>query len=513
MLHRKASLLSLLGIFILITVSWMSLAPGIPAAPLSQTEPTPAPTRTPVPNLSISDEYCLSCHGQPGQTFTLGNGDLLDLYVPAELHQNSVHGQTGIACAQCHADVGEYPHPEWRAADRRDATLMLNAVCQRCHNSQYEQNQDGVHVAVRAAGNRAGATCSDCHTAHEIPRLNDPDTHQLLPEAKLWIPQRCGLCHSLIYEKYKESVHGSALTEGNPDVPTCIDCHGVHNIEDPRTAAFRLQSPNMCGKCHANAALMQKYGISTNVFNTYVADFHGTTVMIFEKEHPNAEVNKAVCYDCHGIHDIGRTDDPEVGLQMQDNLLATCKACHPDATRNFTSAWMSHYIPSPDKYPLVFYVDLFYKIFIPFTLGGMTLLVVMDVSRSYLNRWRKRQKQLAAQALAAEEEAQQAVAAQPAEAEVAPAQVEAPPIVAEQVVEEEAAVEAQLVEQEKPAAQIEAAPGEEMIALEEQVAEEAAAETKDAAAPGDDARPSEETSDASEETPPAPSQPSSDAEA
>ena len=51
----------------------------VPAAPLFQETPTPAPaegeklpTRTPIPNLSISDEYCLSCHGQPGQTFILG---------------------------------------------------------------------------------------------------------------------------------------------------------------------------------------------------------------------------------------------------------------------------------------------------------------------------------------------------------------------------------------------------------------------------------------------------------
>jgi nitrate/TMAO reductase-like tetraheme cytochrome c subunit len=407
MQHRKALLLILIISFILVLGVWSVLAPTAPAAPLLQDTPTPAPTepetvptRTPIPNLSIGNEYCLSCHGQPGQTFTLGNGDVLDLYVPPELHQNSVHGEEGIACVQCHADVGEYPHPEWQAADRRDATLKLNAVCQRCHNSQYQLNQDGVHVSVRASGNTAGATCSDCHTAHEIPRLNDPKTHELLPEAKKWIPERCGLCHNAIYQKYKESVHGSALTEGNTDVPTCIDCHGVHNIEDPRTAAFRLKSPEMCGKCHADKALMQKYGISTDVFDTYVADFHGTTVEIFEKESPNAEVNKAVCYDCHGIHDIGRTDDPHVGLQMQENLLKTCQTCHPDASTNFTAAWMSHYIPSPEKYPVVYYVNIFYLILIPITLGGMAVLVVMDVSRTSINRWGKRKKRFTAQAQA-----------------------------------------------------------------------------------------------------------------
>ena len=49
---------------------------------------------------------------------------------------------------------------------------------------------------------------------------------------------------------------------------------------------------------------MNKYEISTEVFDTYVADFHGTTVILFEHQDPNVETNKAVCYDCHGVHNI-----------------------------------------------------------------------------------------------------------------------------------------------------------------------------------------------------------------
>jgi hypothetical protein len=137
---------------------------------------------------------------------------------------------------------------------------------------------------------------------------------------------------------------------------------------------------------------MAKYGLSTDVLNTYVADFHGTTVAIFELQSPDAEVNKPVCFDCHGIHDISRTDDPSSGLQMQANLLARCQICHPDASSNFPAAWMSHYIPSPQHYPLVYYVNLFYKYFIPLTLGGMALLVVMDAGRMLVNRSRKKRK-------------------------------------------------------------------------------------------------------------------------
>jgi len=355
-----------------------------PAAEPQSAAPTPAATR--MPNLSISNQYCLDCHGTPGQTFTLENGDVLDLYVDPAWHQNSVHGEMGYACVQCHTDVGEYPHPAWQVADRRDATIKLTQQCARCHEQQARLEADGVHANAQKEGIREAAVCVDCHTSHEVRRLTDPKTRQLLPETRQWIPERCALCHNAIYLKYKDSVHGSALSEGNPDVPTCTDCHGVHNIENPTTAYFRLRSPDLCARCHANEKLMNKYGINTNVLDSYVADFHGTTVAIFEKVSPDAPVNKAVCYDCHGVHDISRVDDPQTGLEMQQNLLGRCKVCHPDASASFPSAWMSHYNPSPEHNPWVYYVNLFYAFFIPGVLGGMGVLVVMDAGRMLYNR-------------------------------------------------------------------------------------------------------------------------------
>jgi predicted CXXCH cytochrome family protein len=274
-----------------------------------------------------------------------------------------------------------YPHPPLQAATRRDLSLQLYAVCQDCHTTEYALTQDSVHQRARDAGQPEAAVCTDCHGSHGIQRMTDPASGDLLAEARLRIPQTCARCHSTIYDKYLTSVHGSALVgQGNPDVPTCIDCHGVHNIEDPTTAAFRLKSPELCARCHTDPERMDKYGISTQVLQTYVADFHGTTVTLFEKLSPDAETNKPVCFDCHGVHDIARIDDPQRGLQIRENLLARCQRCHPTATANFPDAWLSHYIPSPTKTPLVFAVDVFYKLFIPATLGGMAVLVALDAS-------------------------------------------------------------------------------------------------------------------------------------
>jgi hypothetical protein len=329
----------------------------------------------------IRNDTCLACHGQPGITLTLDDGDVVPLTVDTSTYELSVHGEQGLDCVECHTTVGAYPHPVFHAADRRDFNTQLYRACEGCHENEYAKSLDSVHDRARAAGIAEAALCTDCHGAHDTRRLTDATTQELLPEAHLWIPETCARCHSTIYDKYLTSAHGSALVgEGNPDVPTCIDCHGVHDIGDPTTAAFRLTSPEMCARCHTDPELMQPYGLSTQVLQTYVADFHGTTVTLFEKLSPDAETNKPVCYDCHGVHDIQRVDDPQKGLSIRENLLARCQDCHPEATADFPDAWLSHYIPSPDRYPLVFSVDLFYKILIPGILGGMGLLVVMDLS-------------------------------------------------------------------------------------------------------------------------------------
>jgi predicted CXXCH cytochrome family protein len=338
----------------------------------------------------VGNDVCLGCHGQPGLTTTLVNGDVLDLYVNPDVYGASIHGKDGYACVQCHTNLGNYPHPPFTAIDLRDATLRLTNVCDRCHSGEYNLTMDSVHAAKLAIGIREAAVCADCHGSHNVRQWTDPETHQLLPDARLSIPATCSKCHNAIYQKYLTSVHGAALTEeSNIDVPTCIDCHGVHNIGNPTIAAFRLKSPELCAGCHTNPAIMDKYGISTDVLNTYVSDFHGTTVTLFEKQSPDSATNKPVCYDCHGIHDISRVDDPKSGIEMQQNLLVRCKVCHPDATNNFPSAWMSHYIPSPEHYSLVYYVNLFYKFFIPMVLGGMVALVGLDVGHSIYVKTRR----------------------------------------------------------------------------------------------------------------------------
>jgi predicted CXXCH cytochrome family protein len=324
---------------------------------------------------------------------SLPTGETVSLHVNPEDIVHSVHGEreiqgvqyTTLQCTACHRDQQRYgfPHPELSAPTRRELTLQMESICQECHEEIYQHQRDSVHAAAIARGVEEAATCFDCHGNHAIQVPNEPRER---------ISQTCGQCHSTINEEYTQSVHGAALLgEHNPDVAVCTDCHGVHNIPDPTTAAFRVQSPDLCADCHADQAKMAKYGISTDVFETYVADFHGTTVELFEKQTPWQETNKAVCYDCHGIHNILPADD-EHSQVIRQNLVTTCRQCHPDATENFPDAWTSHFRPSLQHNPLIYLVDLFYTILIPTVVGGFLLFIGTDVYRSLWDRIRSRRR-------------------------------------------------------------------------------------------------------------------------
>jgi hypothetical protein len=336
-------------------------------------------------NLAVDNATCLSCHNKPGLTKALPSGETLSLTIDQSHYSSSVH--KGLNCTDCHQNVTTIPHAAMNVKSLRDITLQLYVVCQKCHADQYGKTLDSVHQKALVGGNINAAVCTDCHNPHSQAQITDPATGKILPEARDRIPTVCARCHSAIYDQYKNSVHGSALIgNGNQDVPTCIDCHGVHNIGNPTTTTFRLNSPQLCAKCHTNTSIMNKYGISTQVLNTYVADFHGTTVTLFEKNSPDQATNKPVCFDCHGVHSIKRVDDPVYGLAMKQNLLKACQRCHPDATTKFPDAWMSHYIPSPTHAALVYFVNLFYKFFIPTVIGGMAVYVLSDIVRRLVER-------------------------------------------------------------------------------------------------------------------------------
>jgi len=342
-------------------------------------------------SVQSADAQCKNCHSLLTSWVTLESGEVIDPHITPAHIDASVHGfreidgmqYTPLECTDCHRDeeYTNFPHPPLEFATRRELTLARETICQDCHTNIFDETRDGIHNRALQEGNQDAATCFDCHGSHEIQPPNEPRQR---------VSATCGNCHGEIEEQYVQSVHGAALIgEDNPDVPVCTDCHGAHNTAQATSNEFRLASTAMCGECHADASIMDKYGISTDVMATYVADFHGTTTVLFARESMDQKINTAVCYDCHGIHNILPATDENSQI-MRANLLTTCQQCHPDASENFSASWMSHYQPSLEHYPLVYFVNLFYRIVIPFTVGAFMLFIASDVYRRLWDRMRGR---------------------------------------------------------------------------------------------------------------------------
>jgi cytochrome b subunit of formate dehydrogenase len=284
---------------------------------------------TPVPP-SVTNDYCFACHEKAAIKMALPSGETLDLHVDREAYAKSIHGRKNMSCTACHPTAEKHPHAKLTGTSAREI-------------------------------NRSA------------------------------IQKGCAACHAEIYAQYEKSVHGKALIQdSNLDVPGCADCHGIHDIRDPKSLLFRVDSPDTCSTCHADTKLMGKYGISASVTKTYLAEFHGKTVDATKKIKPGFAVYEAVCYDCHGIHDIKKADDPNSAV-IQANLTETCRRCHPGAQANFPASWMGHYEPDrKNKWAVVYWVTLFYKLLIPGAIAGMLGFIGLDLFRTVVDKIKAR---------------------------------------------------------------------------------------------------------------------------
>ncbi|NLG72385.1 MAG: cytochrome C [Chloroflexi bacterium] len=327
-----------------------------------------------------TEDYCLSCHADPDLDLTFPDGETLSLYISPEALSHSVHSSLGIECIACHTDIRSYPHPPVEFNNPRELAQSYFQACQKCHSDLFAEAMDSIHAAAVEQGSDSAPICTDCHTAHAVQAPDEPRSQ---------ISLTCGECHTEVFDVYRDSVHGAALLEAeNPDVPVCTDCHGVHAIQDPTAVAFRVETPELCAGCHADPELMSQYGLNSDVYSTYQLSWHGVDVTVYQARWPNLWHSSAVCTDCHGVHNILSSSDPQSSVHP-DNLLGTCQQCHPGAGPQFVGAWTGHTQIDLQRNPYVFYTDIFYRYFAYLVLMVSAIYVLLQILRATVVRVRR----------------------------------------------------------------------------------------------------------------------------
>jgi Cytochrome c3 len=192
---------------------------------------------------------CGRCHGD-AETIRRGGIAIGNV---AALFQDSIHGRalakSGLVvapnCNSCHGH-----HDIRRAADPASPVFHANvpATCGRCHEGIRREYDTSIHAAAVKAG-RAGAVCSDCHTAHGIQAAG-------VPAWRLAVVQECGTCHKESVRTYRDGFHGQAGALAFERVAACADCHGAHDIQprsDPRSRFSAARRVQTCAQCHSGA--------------------------------------------------------------------------------------------------------------------------------------------------------------------------------------------------------------------------------------------------------------------
>lgn len=270
----------------------------------------------PPPVAAQDNETCLACHTQPGTVLTLPSTEVVSATIDRQRFAASPHGKI-LTCTTCHSANAQIPHPALRVRTLREFQKQASTICQSCHPEQVGQ--------------------------------------------------------------FAQSVHGRAVQMGFEDVPICTTCHNPHDAARVISAEYRNNIPQLCGTCHADPRIMEKYGLRP-VYETYIKEFHGVTTTLYKLTKPYGPTPAAVCTDCHGTHDIRAAGDPAAKINPA-NVLTTCRQCHPTAGRYFATAWTEHKTPGPEAAPLVWYVQLFYGFLIPATVAFLGVLTVLDLGR------------------------------------------------------------------------------------------------------------------------------------
>jgi len=330
------------------------------------------------------------------QTCTRCHQDIEMDFVQSEHSRALREGFEGApTCTDCHGEHGIHQITDLRSPVARANEIE---VCEDCHLDSPEvarrmthsvefvaAYEKSIHGKLFVEGNTDVAICSDCHTAHGEKKASDPTS----TVNTFNIPETCGNCHADVEHTYSQSIHGKALAEGVQDAPSCVDCHGEHKIIEPSSPESPVSplkvSQDVCGPCHQNVKMSEKFGLPTDRYKTYSASFHGLAVKFGKKEAAN-------CASCHGYHDVLPSSDPD-SKTNPGNLPTTCGQCHPGANENFARGEI-HMIRSPQGEKISYWISRFYIILIIVTISTMAFHNIIDWIRKTIIRYRAKYKKL-----------------------------------------------------------------------------------------------------------------------
>jgi hypothetical protein len=246
------------------------------------------------------------------------------------------------------------------AADPDDIPpRFTNGECVVCHEQPDvvrtgDEVREGLLVSrdTIAESVHEDLTCTDCHSS--LTSTMHPQVDRAA--------EACAGCHEDEGVEHTAGAHGGTSEEGTP--PSCVTCHGNHEVTKAEGTDFDEQLAERCAACHA---AMSERGFGSNPLG-----------METHLSRPDI----ATCDDCHEPHRVLPKDDPMSTVHLS-NKLETCQRCHDDAGENFEEIQVhvaSGPLPEDTKLRIA---TLWMLVILIFTFGFFGWLTVLGIRHEW----------------------------------------------------------------------------------------------------------------------------------
>ena len=234
-------------------------------------------------------------------------------------------------------------HPPHKIQQVLYEQSVANQDCLNCHGRTNLKSGDGrsmfVDVVQLQNSIHSQVSCSQCH--------NTVNPSLLRPCTGITSKVDCSICHAQEGDQFSESIHGQLLAKNDPNAPTCVECHGSHNVlsnTNPISPTFHTNIPNLCARCHREGepAAVRYVGKEHDIINNYVESIHGKGLL------KSGLTVTATCTDCHTAHHELPHSDPTSSVNRK-NIASTCGRCHYGIEKQLENSVHSPSVTKTDK--------------------------------------------------------------------------------------------------------------------------------------------------------------------
>ena len=311
---------------------------------------------------SSDDELnCELCHKHRGLSRIDEDGQFRLFYINQELFESGPHRR--IKCKDCHTDIDRIPHDPAKKVDCTQECHIIEPSGQTefSHKSVAETLAKSVHGKLDANGSpkKHQEDYPDCKSCHDQP---------------LYRP----------FSIYKgEKVAGISKRA----ITRCESCHDSGNFAKDfyehvtsrlHKTRYPLETIEVCAKCHEDEGFRERHELD-DVVTSYKETFHGKLLILGSEKMPD-------CLDCHVVEgENSHLIEPKEALTSavnESNLATTCRTsdCHVKAAAQLAS-FQVHVTYDRKKYPVQFYLLIFFKALMAFVLYFFLILIFLELLR------------------------------------------------------------------------------------------------------------------------------------